>query len=33
MVLSGFQLTPMELIEQGDAKIAKIISDAQKRGH
>jgi len=29
MVLSGFQLTPMELIEQGDAKIAKIISDAQ----
>jgi hypothetical protein len=33
MVLSGFQLTPMELIEQGDAKIATIISDAQKRGH
>ena len=32
MVLSGFQLTPMELIEQGDAKIAKIISEAQ-RGH
>jgi len=29
MVLSGFQLTPMELIEQGDAKIAKIIADAQ----
>ena len=33
MVLSGFQLTPMELIEQGDAQIAKIISDGQKRGH
>jgi len=32
MVLSGFQLTPMELIEQGDARIAKIITDAQ-RGH
>jgi hypothetical protein len=32
MVLSGFQLTPMELIEQGDAKIAKIITEAQ-RGH
>jgi hypothetical protein len=32
MVLSGFALTPMELIEQGDAKIAKIIADAQ-RGH
>lgn len=32
MVLSGFALTPMELIEQGDAKIAKIITDAQ-RGH
>lgn len=30
MVLSGFQLTPMELIEQGDAKIAKIISEAQR---
>jgi hypothetical protein len=33
MVLSGFQLTPMELIEQGDARIATIITDAQKRGH
>jgi hypothetical protein len=32
MVLSGFALTPMELIEQGDARIAKIITDAQ-RGH
>ena len=32
MVLSGFAFTPMELIEQGDAKIAKIIADAQ-RGH
>jgi len=32
MVLSGFALTPMELIEQGDAKIASIITDAQ-RGH
>ena len=31
MVLSGFAFTPMELIEQGDAKIAKIISDAQRR--
>src|SRR4249919_681176 len=30
MVLSGFAFTPMELIEQGDAKIAKIISDAQR---
>ncbi len=30
MVLSGFQLTPMELIEQGDAKIATIISEAQR---
>jgi hypothetical protein len=30
MVLSGFSLTPMELIEQGDAKIAKIIADAQR---
>ena len=32
MVLSGFQFTPMELIEQGDARIAKIIAEA-KRGH
>ena len=31
MVLSGFAFTPMELIEQGDANIAKIISDAQRR--
>lgn len=31
MVLSGFQLTPMELIEQGDAKIAKIITEAQHK--
>ena len=31
MVLSGFSLTPMELIEQGDAKIAEIISKAQGR--
>lgn len=30
MVLSGFQLTPMELIEQGDARIATIISEAQR---
>lgn len=30
MVLSGFQLTPMELIEQGDASIAKIITEAQR---
>jgi hypothetical protein len=29
MVLSGFQLTPMELIELGDAKIAEIIRKAQ----
>jgi hypothetical protein len=33
MVLSGFQLTPMELIEQGDAKIAEIIRKAQHPGH
>ena len=31
MVLSGFQFTPMELIEQGDASIAKIIAGAQQR--
>ena len=31
MVLSGFQFTPMELIEQGDAAMAKIITEA-KRG-
>ena len=30
MVLSGFQYTPMELIEQGDASIARIISGARK---
>jgi len=30
MVLSGFAFTPMELIEQGDASIAKIIADAQR---
>jgi hypothetical protein len=30
MVLSGFAFTPMELIEQGDARIAKIIADAQR---
>jgi hypothetical protein len=30
MVLSGFALTPMELIEQGDQKIATIITDAQR---
>jgi len=33
MVLSGFQLTPMELIEQGDQKIAEIIRKAQHPGH
>jgi len=33
MVLSGFALTPMELIEQGDAKIAEIIRKAQHPGH
>ncbi|MBP8097905.1 MAG: hypothetical protein KAY03_01175 [Arenimonas sp.] len=32
MVLSGFQHTPMELIEQGDAHIARIIIGA-KRSH
>jgi len=32
MVLSGFQYTPMELIEQGDARIASIITEA-KRSH
>jgi hypothetical protein len=31
MVLSGFQYTPMELIEQGDSGIARIITEA-KRG-
>jgi hypothetical protein len=30
MVLSGFALTPMELIEQGDARIAEIIAKAQR---
>ena len=30
MVLSGFRLTPMELIEQGDQSIAKIITEAQQ---
>ena len=30
MVLSGFQYTPMELIEQGDASIARIITGARK---
>jgi hypothetical protein len=29
MVLSGFSLTPMELIEQGDAKIAEILARSQ----
>jgi hypothetical protein len=32
MVLSGFQFTPMELIEQGDARIASLIVDARRRG-
>jgi hypothetical protein len=32
MVLSGFQFTPMELIELGDARIAGIIN-AAKTGH
>ncbi len=31
MVLSGFAFTPMELIEQGDPAIAKIIIDAGQR--
>ena len=30
MVLSGFQFTPIELLEQGDAAIAQIIVDARK---
>jgi hypothetical protein len=30
MVLSNFQYTPMELIAQGDARIAKIITDAKR---
>src|SRR3990167_451650 len=30
MVLSGFQYTQMELIEQGDASIARIIAGARK---
>ena len=29
MVLSGFEFTPMELIEQGDAHIARIIATAR----
>lgn len=32
MVLSGFEYTPMELIEQGDAQIARIISQARNGG-
>ena len=31
MVLSGFQYTPMELIEQGDASIAKIITGSRNK--
>ena len=30
MVLTGFQYTPVELIEQGDAAIARIIVEARK---
>jgi len=30
MVLSGFQSSPMELIEQGDAHIARIITEAKR---
>jgi hypothetical protein len=30
MVLSGFKFTPMELIEQGDARIAKLIVEARR---
>ncbi len=30
MVLTGFQYTPVELIERGDAAIAKIIVDARR---
>jgi hypothetical protein len=30
MVLSNFQYTPMELIAQGDARIARIITDAKR---
>ena len=32
MVLTGFQFTPVELIEKGDAAMAKIIVDARKGG-
>ena len=32
MVLSGFEFTPMELIEQGDAHIARIIATARGGG-
>ena len=32
MVLSGFEYTPMELIEQGDAHIARIIATARGGG-
>jgi hypothetical protein len=30
MVLTGFQFTPVELIEKGDTAMAKIILDARK---
>ncbi|MFT3807828.1 hypothetical protein [Arenimonas sp.] len=32
MVLSGFQYTPVELIEKGDSHIARIIVDARNKG-
>ena len=30
MVLTGFQFTPVELIEKGDAAVARMILDARK---
>ena len=30
MVLTGFQYTPVELLEKGDAHVARLIVDARK---
>jgi len=32
MVVTGFQYTPVELLEQGDAAVARLILDARKAG-
>ena len=32
MVVTGFQFTPVELIEKGDAAMARLILDARKGG-